>query len=238
MKSNISGGARHTKVVSDQLSEVNALRLLYVTANPKPLEQSYSLQVGAHFLAQLRQLRADLSVETVDCYNDYIPLIDATVFALWEKMAENTPLDANEQRIATRMEQILEQFLAADTYVFVTPLWNLSYPPLFKAYLDNVIIAHKTFRYTEVGAVGLLQDLGKQVVHIQASGGFHSTGPTPEFANSHLKAIMGFIGIQQYYHVVAEGMAYQPEQADHILASAKTEAAKVAVMIAKAKQSD
>ena len=47
------------------------------------------------------------------------------------------------------MNTNLETFMNADRYVFVTPMWNFSYPPVVKAYLDNVAIAGKTFKYTE-----------------------------------------------------------------------------------------
>ena len=55
------------------------------------------------------------------------------------------------------MNTNLETFMNADRYVFVTPMWNFSYPPVVKAYLDNVAIAGKTFKYTENGPVGLLE---------------------------------------------------------------------------------
>ena len=41
------------------------------------------------------------------------------------------------------MNTNLETFMHADRYVFVTPMWNFSYPPVVKAYLDNVAIAVK-----------------------------------------------------------------------------------------------
>ena len=61
------------------------------------------------------------------------------------------------------MNTNLETFMNADRYVFVTPMWNFSYPPVVKAYLDNVAIAGKTFKYTENGSVGLLE--GKSTSH-------------------------------------------------------------------------
>ena len=53
------------------------------------------------------------------------------------------------------MNTNLETFMHADR-VFVTPMWNFSYPPVVKAYLDNLAIAGKTFKYTENGP-GLLE---------------------------------------------------------------------------------
>ena len=58
--------------------------------------------------------------------------------------------EVQQQKVAT-MNTNLETFMNADRYVFVTPMWNFSYPPVVKAYLDNVAIAGKTFKYTENG---------------------------------------------------------------------------------------
>ncbi len=86
--------------------------------------------------------------------------IDADVFAAWGKFAAGEGFEAltevQQQKIAA-MNTNLETFMNADRYVFVTPMWNFSYPPVVKAYLDNVAIAGKTFKYTENGPVGLLE---------------------------------------------------------------------------------
>lgn len=85
------------------------------------------------------------------------------------------------------MNTNLETFMHADRYVFVTPMWNFSYPSVVKAYLDNLAIAGKTFKYTENGPVGLLE--GKKALHIQATGGVYSEGPyaAVDFGRNHLK---------------------------------------------------
>lgn len=43
-----------------------------------------------------------------------------------------------------------DQFVTADKYVFVTPLWNLSFPSVMKAYFDAVAIPGKAFRYSDM----------------------------------------------------------------------------------------
>lgn len=63
-----------------------------------------------------------------------------------------------EQQKVDRFSEILEEFLSADKYVFVSPMWNLSFPPVLKAYIDAISIAGKTFKYTAEGPQGLLTD--------------------------------------------------------------------------------
>ncbi|MFP3821738.1 NAD(P)H-dependent oxidoreductase, partial [Bacillus sp. SIMBA_008] len=87
-------------------------------------------------------------------------------------------LSAEEQAKVARLNELSDQFVSADKYVFVSPLWNFSFPPVLKAYIDSVAVAGKTFKYTEQGPVGLLTD--KKALHIQARGGYYSEGPAAE----------------------------------------------------------
>jgi FMN-dependent NADH-azoreductase len=211
-------------------------KVLYVTANPKPVEMSFGLRLGESFLDAYKQHSPNDTIERLDLYKEEIPLIDALVLGAWGKAAQNQELTAEEQRVLGRMNELVDQFLSADKVVFVTPLWNLSYPPMLKAYIDNIVIAGKTFKYTEQGPQGLAG--GKRVVHIQARGGVYSEGPAVdfEFTNKYLQGIMGFIGITDYHHVFVEGMAATPDKADEIFAAAEQKAREVAAEFAKEPQ--
>ena len=121
-----------------------------------------------------------------------------------------------------------DQFVAADKYVFVTPMWNLSIPPKMKAYIDTVCIVRKTFKYTEAGPVGLLTD--KKAVHIQARGGVYSEGPAQglEFGDKYIRAILTFLGVPSIESVIAEGMNQTPDKAEEIKAKALDQAKQMA----------
>lgn len=84
------------------------------------------------------------------------------------------------------MNEVVDQFIEADYYIFVTPMWNFSVPSKMKDYIDNIAAAGKTFKYTEHGPVGLLQN--KKMVHIQSSGGIYSQGHglDSDFSNRYL----------------------------------------------------
>lgn len=194
-------------------------RVLYITANPKADEQSFSLSVGKAFLEAYRQAKPEDEIVKLDLYQTDIPYIDTDVFNGWGKLQQGKAfdeLDAGEKAKVARINELTEQFIDADKYVFVTPLWNFSFPPLVKAYIDNICIAGKTFKYTAEGPVGLLQN--KKAVHIQARGGVYSEGPAAdlEFGDRYLHAIFRFIGIHDAKSVIAEGMAQTPNDADSI----------------------
>jgi FMN-dependent NADH-azoreductase len=71
------------------------------------------------------------------------------------------------------MSEILQQFKSANTFVIVLPLHNFIIPSKLKDYMDNIMIARETFKYTENGSVALLKD-GRRLLVIQASGGIYT----------------------------------------------------------------
>ncbi|MXQ55076.1 FMN-dependent NADH-azoreductase [Shimazuella alba] len=203
-------------------------KVLYITANPKPVAESFSLRTGQAFLEEYKKASPQDEVVHLDLYKLDIPMIDADVFNGWGKLANGKDLTSDEKAKVERIAEITDEFVSADKYVFVTPFWNFFFPPKLKAYIDAICIAGKTFKYTENGSVGLLGE--KRVVHIQARGGFYSEGPTKEleFGDRYLRTVFGFLGVTDIQTVVAEGMAYDPSKAEGIVAKAIEKAREVA----------
>lgn len=205
-------------------------KVLYITANPNPVEHSFGQTVGAEFVNAYKEANPSDEVVHLDLYKMNIPTIDEEVMGGWGKLrsgAEFNTLTAGEQAKVSRLNELADEFVGADKYVFVTPFWNFSFPPVFKAYVDSFCVAGKSFKYTEQGPVGLLGD--KKAVHIQASGGVYSSGPMRDwdFGNRYLETISKFLGFS-LQSVFVEGQAAQPDQADSIKANAIEEAKKLA----------
>jgi len=206
-------------------------KLLYITANPKSVADSYSLSVGEAFIEACTKATNDLEVVRIDLYNSDIPYIDTDVFNGWGKLQKGEAFDqlsADEKKKVARIGELTDQFISGDLYVFATPLWNFSFPPLMKAYIDAICIAGKTFKYTDKGPVGLLQ--GKKAVHVQARGGVYSEGPAKEleFGDRYLRAVLSFIGITDVQTIAVEGMAAAPDQAGAIKQKAIAQAQDLA----------
>jgi FMN-dependent NADH-azoreductase len=193
--------------------------VLYITAHPHDEAQSYSMAVGQAFIEAYRESHPNDEVIRVDLYKENIPHIDADVFSGWGKLRSGAAFDQlsdSEKAKVGRLAELSEQFVAADKYVFVTPLWNFSFPPVMKAYIDSVAVAGKTFKYTEQGPVGLLTD--KKAIHIQARGGVYSEGPAAEVEMGHryLSVIMGFFGVPSFEGIFVEGHNQFPDRAQEI----------------------
>jgi FMN-dependent NADH-azoreductase len=143
---------------------------------------------------QLRRHHSDLAID----YRDLVaePLAHLTLEGFGTEQAART----------------LDQFLAADIVVIGAPMYNFGIPTQLKAWFDHILIAGKTFRYGEGGAEGLAGD--KRVIVALARGGVYSDGPAAamEHAESHLRAMLGFIGVTAPEFIITEGVAIGPEQ--------------------------
>ncbi|UJF33353.1 NAD(P)H-dependent oxidoreductase [Paenibacillus hexagrammi] len=204
--------------------------ILYITAYPLDPQDSFSLAVGKEFIDAYREANPTDDVVHLDLYKENIPQFDADVLHGWEKLRSGSSFDQlskAEQSKVTRLDAIVDQYVAADKYVYVSPMWNFSIPPVMKAYTDATSIPGKTFKYTKNGPEGLLS--GKKALHIQASGSVYSKGPLAdvEMGYSYLKKILQFYGIQSMEAIFVEGTA-SSERASAIKEEAIAHAKEVA----------
>jgi len=125
-------------------------------------------------------------------------------------------------------EELLAEFLAADVIVLGAPMYNFSIPSQLKAWLDRVLVAGRTFKYTENGPVGLAG--GKQVVIVSARGGVYSEGPAQvmDHQESYLKAALGLAGVTDVSVIRAEGVNLGPERREQAIAAALDQARALA----------
>ena len=123
---------------------------------------------------------------------------------------------------------VLEEFLAADTIVIGAPMYNFTLPTQLKAWIDRLLIAGKTFRYTEQGPEGLVK--GKRVIVALARGGFYDDGSPAaslEHLESYLRGVFNFIGVEPEF-VAADGLAVSPEQRESSIKQAVGETLRLA----------
>ncbi|SEU09500.1 FMN-dependent NADH-azoreductase [Paenibacillus sp. NFR01] len=190
--------------------------VLYITANPLDYQESHSLAVGKAFIEAYCEANPADEVIHLDLYKENIPPFDADVLRGWKKLRSGSPFDQlsdAEKAKVERLEEVVDQYVAADKYVYVSPMWNFSIPPVLKAYTDATSIPGKTFKYTHEGPVGLLS--GKKALHIQASGSVYSEGPLAwlEMGYSYMTKVLHFYGIESIEAIFVEGTALS----DHAL---------------------
>jgi FMN-dependent NADH-azoreductase len=204
--------------------------VLYITAHPLDPQESFSLAVGKAFIETYREANPADEVVHLDLYKENIPQFDADVLRGWGKLRSGSTFDQlsdTEKSKIDRLGAIVDQFVAAAKYVYVSPMWNFSIPPVLKAYTDATSIPGKTFKYTTNGPVGLLPD--KKALHIQASGSVYSEGPfVPlEMGYSYLNKVLQFYGVKSIEAIFVEGTSLS-EQAPFVKEKAIARAKEVA----------
>jgi len=179
---------------------------------------SVSRQLTADIVAELKRATPGLSVH----YHD----LAAQPLPHW------TPVADAADPAAVLGTEVLEKFLAADVVVIGAPMYNFAISSQLKAWLDRILVAGKTFRYTTNGPEGLAG--GKRVIVASSRGGFYGKD-TPaaamDFQEPYLRAALGFIGISDIEFVRAEGIAVGDEQKAAALKSARS---SIGTLVAKA----
>ena len=134
-----------------------------------------------------------------DVGHETLPHVSGTWVA-----ANNTPDPDRtpEQREAlAQSDALIAELKAADTILIGMPIYNFMVPAALKSWIDLVARAGVTFRYTEDGPVGLLEN--KRAVVAVASGGT-KLGSDIDFATGYMRHILGFIGITDVTFVAAD----------------------------------
>jgi FMN-dependent NADH-azoreductase len=216
------------------MGEIKMNKTLIINAHPKIDDtSSVSLQVFNHFLKAYKGLIHDSEViEQINLYSEVVPMIDKTVLSAWEKQRKEQELTSQEQKVTERMSEILQQFKSANTYVIVLPLHNFNIPSKLKDYMDNILIARETFKYTENGSVGLLND-GRRMLVIQASGSIYTNNDwytEVDYSQKYLRSMFNFLGIEDYQIIRAQGSALL--EPNEVLQKAYKEAEEAALRLA------
>ena len=210
-------------------------KVLVIKAHPHA-EGSLSLAVGNEFIKKYQESHPDDEVIIRDLFDgEEVPQLDNITFAAWKKQKNGMPLTDEEKDAITRHNTWLDEFINADKYIFINPMWNHFMPAQMKAYLYVTAVTHKTFKYGPDGKViGLLPD--KKVMHIQAAGGlYHANGfddpaAKADFGTNYLDYEMNFYGITDVDHIFIEGADMMPDKRQDILNAALKKADEKAKM--------
>ena len=177
-------------------------------------EGSISSKLMDELLAGLGD-REPLQVVERNFTDEPIPHLDASwLGAISTAEAERS---AEQQEKAAFSDRLIDELRAADTLLIGLPMYNFSVPSMLKAWVDHIARAGVTFKYTDSGAVGLLQD--KRVYLVTAMGGIHEAGAT-DFLRPYMKQIMAFIGLSNVHFITADGLNMGPERREQGLARA------------------
>jgi FMN-dependent NADH-azoreductase len=180
-------------------------------------EASASRKLTREVVEQLRANDPDLAVVYRDLAAHPIPHLTGEVLATRGTAAGFlNEFQAREARLDADLHAELR---AADVLVIGAPLYNFSVPTGLKAWIDRILVAGKTFRYTDKGPEGLVK--GKRAIVVATSGGLHADSPVDGAHVGYLKGLLAFLGITDVEVVRAEGLAVSDQVRVHAMAKAR-----------------
>ncbi|MBX9711110.1 MAG: FMN-dependent NADH-azoreductase [Xanthobacteraceae bacterium] len=179
---------------------------------------SVSRQLSAAIVQRLKAATPNLDVTYRDITAAPLLHLDgAHLAAAQGAVPESTAVQAD----IAASQAALEDFLASDIVVIGAPMYNFTIPSQLKAWIDRILVAGKTFSYSEKGVEGLAK--GKRVIVAISRGGLYGPG-APAAAGEHLETylrwVFGFIGITDPEIIIAEGLQLGQEQREKAVAGA------------------
>src|ERR1700737_4676388 len=198
------------------IPRVNAMKLLHIDSSVLG-PHSVSRQVSAAIVDRLRKSTPGLEVTYRDLTQTPLAHLSGPHLAASQGAVAEVSL---QQDIAAG-QAVLEEFLAADVVVLGAPMYNFTIPSQLKAWIDRILVAGKTFKYSAQGVEGLAGN--KRVIVAISRGGFYGAG-TPAAVGEHLETylrfVFGFIGVANPEFIFADGIQVGPEHREKALASA------------------
>ena len=109
------------------------------------------------------------------------------------------------------------QFREADEVVIAAPYWDLSFPAMLKAYIEQLCVNGLTFSYSEEG-IPVGHCLAKRLTYVTTAGGYLGAY---NMCFDYVAAVCKlYFGIEESRCISAEGLDIWGNDAEAILASA------------------
>ena len=165
-------------------------------------ESSQSSALIASVLDNLAESSGPIEVIRRNFANQPVPHLDEATFA-----AFNTPADERspaQHALVEFSDRLITEVRQAEVIVLGMPMYNFGVPSNLKAYFDQIARAGQTFRYTEQGPVGMLED---RPVYIVATRGGRYQDTPQDHQTPYIKQFLGFVGLKDLRFVYAEGLA-------------------------------
>ncbi|MDZ8091714.1 MAG: FMN-dependent NADH-azoreductase [Nostoc sp. DedQUE05] len=180
------------------------VNILHIDSSPRG-ERSHSRELSKEFVSAWKAAHPEDAIAYRDLGHHPVPHVDeAWIAAAFSPPETHTPELTEAIRIS---DELVDEFLAADRYVFGVPMYNFNIPSTFKAYIDQIVRINRTVALDAQGFRGLVE--GKKAVIITARGGdFSATSPAVayDFQEPYLRTIFGFIGLTDIQFINANSL--------------------------------
>jgi FMN-dependent NADH-azoreductase len=171
------------------------MKLLHIDSSASP-GGSWSRRLTARFVEDWKARKPDTEIAYRDLNAHPAPAVTSDLLeALYAPKGAEVP--ARKRLALDASEALVEEFLAADAYVFGVPMYNFSVPGSFKAWIDHVVRMGRTWARGPKGMEGLVK--GRKMLIISTrSGDYGKGGPREgfDFHEPYLRKVFGLVGIE------------------------------------------
>lgn len=187
-------------------------------------QSSVSTQLTSFFAQQLGS-KESFNIISRDVGANPPAHLDEAAFSAFISASES---DTKEQKEAVSLSnELIAELQRADIVIVGAPMYNFSIPSGLKSYFDYILRNGITFKYTENGPVGLLEN--KKVFIITATGGDYSLDYMQplDFQSPYLKQLFSFMGLNDLHTIATPGIALGEDVAGKSIAASKQEIVEI-----------
>ncbi|HZM11101.1 MAG TPA: NAD(P)H-dependent oxidoreductase [Candidatus Limnocylindrales bacterium] len=175
--------------------------------NSSPRSNSTSRRLTRQFSEDWKTRNPSGRIVERDLSDGTIPyLSEPWIEAAYVPEPERTPA---QRDLLSLSDTLIDELLAADVILLGIPMHNFSVPASFKAWIDQIARAGKTFSYTSQGPKGLIPS-HKKVVAVLSRGGIYapdSPQGAMDFQVSYLRQVLALVGLTDVTFVHADRQA-------------------------------
>ena len=199
--------------------------ILHVNASPRG-DASQSRTISNELVEAMQAAHPGTTVTDRDLGHQVIPFVtEPFIYAMYTPEEARTP---EQKELLKLSDELVDELFAADVYVFGVPMYNFGVPAVFKAYIDYVARANRTFNPGTYE--GLLKN--KKAIVVSAHGGA-GYGPGQERESYNhlvptLRGVLGFLGVTDVEFISVEGTSAPEEVKAPVLAKARAKIAELA----------
>lgn len=164
-------------------------------------DYSQSNKMADYFIQQWQEKNPEDAVTVRDLVNEPIPAIDGEILAAFGPSDTKTE---QQQAHLDLSNTLIEEIKAHDVIVIAAPMYNFTISSHLKHYFDFIARSGHTFKYTEQGSVGLLEN--KRAFVLTSRGGIYKDTPADTMV-PYMTLFLNFLGIKDVEFIFAEGTA-------------------------------
>ena len=176
-------------------------KVLILLANPKG-ENSYTGQLLDCFLDEYKKHNKDDEIKIKELFELGFEETDKEFLVYRSTGLANQ----GKEELFAHFNELAEEFLKYDKYVFVYPNWNLFVPP---SLVNYILWVFRSKHLKDENGVSKLKN--RKSIAVYTSGGYTNTLTNSSFGLQWLKTLLTKYDMGETHYVNAEGLEIEPD---------------------------